>query len=115
MLVHHADPGGQRRLRLAGRERAPEHLDRPGVGDVVAEQDIHQRALAGAVLAQQAQHLAARELERDGVVGDQRAEALGDAGEAENGLLQGLARPDPVERQAVLVPSPLAGEGEGEG
>ena len=53
VLMHHADAGGQRRLRLARRQRLAEHLDGAGIGDVVAEQDADQRALAGAVLAQQ--------------------------------------------------------------
>ena len=41
-----------------GGSGRPNDLDRAGVGDVVAEQDRHQRALAGAVLAEQRQHLA---------------------------------------------------------
>ena len=49
----------------------------------MAEQDVHQRGLAGPVLAQQGQHLAARKLERDVVVRQQRPEAPGDALEAE--------------------------------
>jgi hypothetical protein len=79
VLVHHADAGSQRRLRLPWRQRAPIHLDRAGVGHVVAEQDRHQRALAGAVFAQQRQHLAGAQLERHRVVGQHRAKALGDA------------------------------------
>ena len=72
------------------------------VGDVVAEQDRHQRRLAGAVLAEQRQHLAGVQLERDGVVGHQRAEALGDAaqrgrrtGDAD-GLRSGRSASDPA-------------------
>jgi simple sugar transport system ATP-binding protein len=49
-----------------------------GNGHVMAEQDGHERALARAVLAQQGQHLAAAQLQRDVVVGQQRAEALAD-------------------------------------
>jgi hypothetical protein len=52
----------------------------------VAEEDVHQRGLAGAVLAEQRHHLAAREIEGDRVVGDERPEALGDALEAEDWL-----------------------------
>ena len=86
MLVHHADAGRERRLRRARRQRVrapvgPGNVDRPLVGHVVAEQDVHQRGLAGAVLAEQRQDLAAPQLEIDRVVGDERAEALGDASE----------------------------------
>ena len=56
----------------------------PASGDVVAEQDRHQRRLARAVLAEQREHLAARRASSEiVVVGDERAEALGDAGEAQ--------------------------------
>ena len=41
------------------------HLDRPCVGHVVAEQDVHQRGLAGAVLAEQREDLAAPQVEID--------------------------------------------------
>ena len=95
MLVDHADAGGERRRRIARRQRLPERRDRPLVRHVVAEQDRHQRRLAGAVLAEQRQHLAARQVERHGVVRDERAEALGDARQRENGTgdgrFQGLA------------------------
>ena len=86
MLVHHADAGIERGARVARRQRLAEGLDRALVGDIVAEQDVHQRGLAGAVLAEQRDDLAARELEGDRVVGDKRPEALGDAGEAEDGM-----------------------------
>ena len=65
VLVHHADAGGERRPRVAGRQGAAEELDLPRIGDVVAEQDRHQRRLAGAVFAQQRQHLAGMQVERD--------------------------------------------------
>ena len=83
VLVHHADAGGQRRLGVARRQRGAKGLDRAGIGAVVAEQDRHQRGLAGAVLAEQRQHLAGAERERDRIVGQQRAEALADAGQAQ--------------------------------
>ena len=91
MLVHHADAGIERCARVAGRQRLAEDLDRSLVGDIVAEEDVHQRRLAGAVLAKQRDDLAARELEGDRIVGDQRAEALGDAGEAEDGCERSMA------------------------
>ena len=79
VLVHHADARSQRRLGCARRQRLAEHLDLPAVGGVVAEQDGHQRGLARAVLAQQGQHLARMQRERNGVVGRERTEAFGDA------------------------------------
>ena len=85
MLVHHADAGFERGTGIARWQRLAESLDRTLVGDIVAEEDVHQRGLAGAVLAKQRDDLAARELEGDRIVGDQRPEALGDAGEAEDG------------------------------
>ncbi|MNU04578.1 hypothetical protein D3C72_2490520 [compost metagenome] len=52
----------------------------------MAEEDVHQRRLAGAVFAEQRNHFAALQLEGNGVVGDERAEPLGDAGEAKDGF-----------------------------
>jgi hypothetical protein len=69
---------------LARRQRSAVHQDVARVGRVVAEQDGHQRALARAVLAQQGQHLAGLQVQRDAVVGGQRAEALGDARQAQH-------------------------------
>ena len=86
VLVHHADAGGQRGLGVARWQRRTEHLDAAFIGHVVPEQDGHQRGFAGAVLAQQRQHLAARQRERDAVVGHQRTEALGDAPQGEDGI-----------------------------
>ena len=85
VLVHHADAGLERGLRRARRQRPQRavragHADRALVGHVVAEQDVHQRGLAGAVLAEQREDLAAAQLEVDRLVGDERAEALVDAG-----------------------------------
>ena len=85
MLVHHADAGLDRGTRVAGRQRLAEGLDGALVGDIVAEEDVHQRGLAGAVLAKQGDDLAALEFEGNGVVCDKRAETLGDAGEAKDG------------------------------
>ena len=84
MLVHHADAGIERGAGIARRQSPAERLDRALVGDIVAEQDVHQRGLAGAVLAEQRDHLAALQVEGDGVVGDQRAEPLGHAVEAQH-------------------------------
>jgi hypothetical protein len=86
MLMHHADPGRQRGVRVSRRQRLAEHLYLSLVGGVVAEKDVHQRRLARAVFAKQRHHLAAFQRKRNGVIGDQRAKSLGDAREAENRL-----------------------------
>jgi hypothetical protein len=61
VLVHHADAGGQRGAGLPGGSggRTPRCCLRRRV---VAEQDRHQRRLAGAVLAQQREHFAGLQL-----------------------------------------------------
>ena len=58
---------------------APPTRTAPCVGLVVAHDALDQRALAGAVLAEQRVHRARPQLQRDGVERDQRAEALGQA------------------------------------
>ena len=57
------------------------------VGPVEPVEDVHQRRLAGAVLAEQRVHLARLEVEVDVVVGDDAGEALGDAAQLEDGGL----------------------------
>ena len=81
MLVHHADAGlerGAAASRAAAARSAPSGPATRSalVGDVVAEEDVHQRRLAGAVLAEERQDLAPVQRQVDGVVGDERAEAL---------------------------------------
>jgi hypothetical protein len=68
MLMHHADSGRQRRMRIARRQRSAKGLDVPFVGGVMAEQDVHQRGLARAVFTQQRNHLAAHERQRNRIV-----------------------------------------------
>ena len=79
MLVHHADAGGDGRARPSARQFAAEHEDAALVRRIMAKQDIHQRGLAGAVLAEQREHLAPSQRQADVVIGEQRAETLGDA------------------------------------
>ena len=63
-----------------GGSGLPKTSTRAGVGDVVAEQDVHQRRLAGAVLAEQREHLArARGRSEMASLATSGAEALGDA------------------------------------
>ena len=86
MLVHHADAARQGGLGRSGRQALAERLDAALVGHIMAEQDIHQRGLAGAVFAQQPQNFAALQIEADRIIGDERAEALGDAVQPEDDL-----------------------------
>jgi hypothetical protein len=51
---------------------------------VEAVEDVHQRRLAGAVLAEESVHLAASQVEVDAVVRDHPGEALRDALQLEN-------------------------------
>src|SRR5690606_9996445 len=86
VLVHHAHPRGESSAGVAGGKRLAEDLDRARVGRVMAEEDVHQRGLARAVLAEKGDYLALSQRDADRVVGDKRAEALGDAVEAEDDL-----------------------------
>ena len=55
------------------------------VGPVEADEDVRERALAGAVLAEQRMHLAGQEIEVDAVVRDDAREALRDPAQLEDG------------------------------
>ena len=59
LLQHDPDPRAERPLALAGV--VAEHGDRAGVRAAVAFEDLHQGRLAGAVGAEQREHLAARD------------------------------------------------------
>ena len=103
VLVDHADAGSERGMGRARRQRdqpafGAGDLHRAGIGDVVAEEDVHQRRLAGAVLAEQGEDLAAAQGEVDAVIGEQRPEALGDAGEAKDDGRLAHGRPRPTAR-----------------
>ena len=75
--------------RVAGVARAVEgdglavHLDRAGRRLVDPGEDLDERRLSGAVVAEQAQNLAAVDFERDVVKYVDRAERLVDAGQLE--------------------------------
>jgi hypothetical protein len=83
MLVDHADA---RRHRIA---RAPEggrlvvDQDLAVIGLVQPIEDVHQRALAGTVLAEQGVYLTGLDHQIDRIVGNEPAEALGDASQFE--------------------------------
>ncbi len=86
MLVDHADAEGGCGLRIG------DPLDRAVDGDLAAvrgdeaDEDPHQRRLAGTVLPEDAVHLTAMEVEIDGVAGDDVSVALGDVADRDGGM-----------------------------
>src|ERR1700732_1110047 len=79
MLEPHADTERPRRRWRGDLDfRAPPE-DLAGVGLQRAVQHLHERRLAGAVLAEQGMNLALADRDADAVIGDKRAEALDDA------------------------------------
>ena len=79
VLMHHADAGADGVAGAVEADRLAVDEDFALVRPVEAGEHVHQGGLAGAVFAEQAEHLAGADVEVDGVVGDQIAEALGDA------------------------------------
>ena len=84
-----------------------------GVRPVDAGQQLDAGALAGAVLAQQGQHLARLELQRHVADGDRAAEGLGDASQRSDGPTRlrrrlAVALPRLVGREALRHAVPLA-------
>ena len=78
LLVHHADPGVERVARRLEARPARRRARSALVGPVEAGEDVRERALAGAVLAEQRVHLAGGGLEVDAVVRDDARKALRD-------------------------------------
>ncbi len=78
MLVHHADAQRDRVACVRDAHRPAFDLDAAAVGLVEAVQDRHQRALAGAVLADDAVHGAGRHCQVDRHVRVHRAETFVD-------------------------------------
>ena len=78
VLVHHPDPRVERVARRVERHRRAEELELALVRVVEAREDVRERALAGAVLAEQRVHLPDGGLEVDRVVRDDTGEALRD-------------------------------------
>ena len=79
LLVHHADARVDRLTRRCEVDPPAVEGDRALVGAVQAGEDVRQRRLPGAVLAQQRVHLAQRRIEVDPVVCDDPGEPLRDA------------------------------------
>ena len=78
VLVHHAHARLDRGARRSELHVLVADLDLALVGVVQAVEDVHQRRLAGTVLAEQGVHLALAEIEADVVVRDDAGEALRD-------------------------------------
>ena len=76
VLVDHADPARDGVGRLADRDWAPVEQDLALVGRRQPVEDVHQRRLAGAVLAEERMDLARPNLQVDPVVGDDPGKRL---------------------------------------
>ena len=87
VLVHHADPVLDRRARRAELGLLAVDQDLALVRVVEAVEDVHQRRLAGAVLAEERVHLALAQVEVDVVVRNDAGEALRDPTKLENAPL----------------------------
>ncbi len=85
VLVDHADPAGDGVARRAERHGLPVEAQLSLVGLVEPGQDVHERGLAGAVLAEQRVDLARADVEIDVVVGEDAREGLDDADGLEGG------------------------------
>ena len=85
MLVHHPDPAVDRVLRRLEDDLFAVQQDLALVGPVEAVEDVHQRGLAGAVLAEQGVHLAAPQVEIDAVVRDDPGKPLRDPAKLQDG------------------------------
>ncbi len=79
MLMDHADPGRDRVLGALDLTIPALDPDDPLIGLIVAVEDVHQRRLAGAILADDAVDRAGRDPKVDALVGVDRPEALVDA------------------------------------
>ena len=78
---HSRQPGLERPIRLVGR---PAHRHRAGVGPKAAGDDVHEGALARAVLADEGVDPPGPDLQRDAVERPGRAEVLPDVGQRQH-------------------------------
>src|SRR5690606_19765231 len=83
VLMHHPDAVRHRLPGTGEADRLVVEQDLALVGVVEAEEHVHERGLAGAVLAEQRVDLAGLDGEADRIVRDEGSEALGDATEFE--------------------------------
>ena len=110
VLVHHGDAvlGGVDRVDdLHGCAVQP---DLAGVGQDEADQDLHQRRLAGAVLAEDAVDAPTVQREVDAVAGDDPPEPLGDADQLHGGRRGVDPPPASLVRGAVMERRSALGE-----
>ena len=91
VLVHHPHAARERVARRAQLHGLAVQLERPLVRAVEARDDVRERALARAVLAEQRVHLAGVDLEIDAGVRDDAGEALRDAPQRHRGSRSGDA------------------------
>ena len=90
VLVDHPDPGLDRLARIREGPRRSVDEDLARVRPVQAGQDVHQGPLAGAVLTEQAEDLAAVGRDRDRVVGQHAGKLLRDVLELEAHGIRGF-------------------------
>ena len=81
VLVHHADPGGDGVVGAADIAHLAIDADLAAIGLIEPVEDRHQRGLARAVLADDAVDRARPDLQRNVLVGLDRPERLGNAGQ----------------------------------
>ena len=79
MLMHHADTGGQGVGGGVDGDGFPADADTARVDGIQAEQDVHERGLAGAILTEQAQHLTGPQGQIHSAIGMHVAKALIDS------------------------------------
>ena len=87
MLVHHADAGMDGIARRVEAHGLAVQEDLSGIGPIEPVEDVHQRRLAGAVLAEQRVHLTAPDVEADVVVRYDAGELLANSPHLEDALL----------------------------
>jgi hypothetical protein len=100
ILVDGLDAQGARVGRRADRDRNPVHLDYAAVQPVHAVQALDERRLAGAVVAQQREHLATAHVEVDVLERRDDAEALAGSAHRQHRLALGGARGGCCDRRA---------------
>ena len=103
VLVDHADAELERLLRRAYRDLLAVYGDAALVGVVYPREDVHQRRLAAPVFAEQREDLPPADIQRDVMVGLDRAEALADALKAYRDLMLQLIAPCSRDFNNILV------------
>ena len=92
VLVDHADAAPDGVVRAGDLDCLAVEQDLAGIGHGQAVEDVHEGALAGAVLAEQGVDLPLADLEVDAVVGHDPGVALGDAAHLEHGRFRPARR-----------------------